>query len=134
MVLTRPVVIVVQAAASVEVDEQLVNRELTFKIRNEMKIQDSAAKDALTSRLNRIEGQIRGVRSMVENERDCREIMQQLIAIHSAVQSASRTFFQEYSTACLLAMDDQPGAQMTDLRAKRESLVQEMVKLLDKVP
>jgi DNA-binding FrmR family transcriptional regulator len=100
-----------------------------------MKIQDVAIKEKLAHRLNRIEGQVRGVQAMLQEERDCREIMQQLIAIHSAVQSASRTFFQEYASACLLDLDGKTtGKQPPDMLVKREKLLQEMVTLLDKVP
>ncbi|MCR8642704.1 metal-sensitive transcriptional regulator [Paenibacillus sp. N1-5-1-14] len=41
--------------------------------------------DSLKNRLRRIEGQIRGVLSMMENEKDCREIVTQLSAIRTAV-------------------------------------------------
>lgn len=99
-----------------------------------MKIQNSEAKEKLTQRLRRIEGQVRGVQSMLEEERDCRDIMQQLSAIHSAVQGASRVFLQEYATACLVEMDEgQPEGGAT-LRAKREKVIQDMIALLDKAP
>ena len=100
-----------------------------------MHLQDQEVKQKLIQRLRRIEGQVRGVQSMLDEERDCREIMQQLVAVHSAVQGASRVFLQEYATACLLEMDDEaqvkPG---TDLRHKREKVIQDMIALLDKAP
>jgi CsoR family transcriptional regulator, copper-sensing transcriptional repressor len=99
-----------------------------------MKIQNPEAKEKLTQRLRRIEGQVRGVQSMLEDERDCREIIQQLSAIHSAVQGASRIFLQEYATSCLVEMDEgQPGGE-SNLRAKREKVIQDMIALLDKAP
>ena len=100
-----------------------------------MKIQNPDAKEKLTQRLRRIEGQVRGVQSMLDDERDCREIMQQLSAIHAAVQGASRLFLQEYATACLVEMDDedQRGGS-SNLRAKREKVIQDMIALLDKAP
>ena len=64
---------------------------------------------------------------MVEEERDCREIMQQLAAIASAVKSTSRRFFQDYATLCLADMDQ-------DDRDQNQQLLQEMVALLDKTP
>ena len=70
-----------------------------------MILKNSETKAALIQRLKRIEGQIRGVQAMLEEERDCREIMQQLGAIHSAVQSTSRVFLQDYATACLTEME-----------------------------
>jgi DNA-binding FrmR family transcriptional regulator len=100
-----------------------------------MKIQNPEAKVKLIQRLQRIEGQVRGVQSMLDEERDCRDIMQQLSAIHSAVQGASRIFLQEYATSCLAEMDEgftlNPGSE---LRVKREKIVQDMITLLDKAP
>jgi len=99
-----------------------------------MKIQNPEAKEKLIQRLRRLEGQVRGVESMLEQERDCQEILQQLSAIRSAVQGASRIFLQEYATACLLEMDagDPAGSQST--RDRREKIVQDMITLLDKAP
>jgi DNA-binding FrmR family transcriptional regulator len=100
-----------------------------------MKIKDSEIKERLILRLRRIEGQVRGVQGMLEEERDCREIMQQLGAIHSAVQSTSRVFLQDYATTCLAEMEDSDtlNAGKTQ-KTNREKLVQEMIVLLDKTP
>ena len=97
-----------------------------------MKIQDPAAKQQIVQRLARIEGQVRGVQGMLEEERDCREVMQQLAAIHSAVQGASRIFLQEYATACLVEIDAEPSGP--NARQKREQIIQDMIILLDKAP
>jgi len=100
-----------------------------------MKIQNQEAKEKLIQRLRRVEGQIRGVESMLDEERDCKEILQQLSAIRSAVQSASRIFLQEYATACLLELDeDGQGEKQSAARMKREKIVQDMIALLDKAP
>jgi DNA-binding FrmR family transcriptional regulator len=100
-----------------------------------MKIQNAEAKNKLVQRLRRIEGQVRGVQNMLEEERDCRDIIQQLTAIHSAVQGASRTFLQEYATACLLEMDEGEYPKSNgELRAKRSKIIQDMITLLDKAP
>jgi DNA-binding FrmR family transcriptional regulator len=100
-----------------------------------MKIQSPEAKEKLIQRLRRIEGQVRGVQGMLDDERDCREILQQLASIHSAVQSASRIFLQEYATACLVELDEGVGPpDSSNLRQKREKIVQDMIALLDKAP
>ena len=100
-----------------------------------MKIQNQTAKEKLIQRLRRIEGQVRGVQGMLGEERDCREIMQQLAAIHSAVQGASRIFLQEYATACLVEMDEgAPPQDSANLREKRAKIIQDMIVLLDKAP
>jgi DNA-binding FrmR family transcriptional regulator len=86
-------------------------------------------------RLKRIEGQVRGVQTMLTEERDCQEIMQQLTAIHSAVQSTSRIFLQDYATTCLSDMDKERGAlSEPSLQSKRDQMIQNMIQLLDKTP
>ena len=100
-----------------------------------MKIQNQEAKEKLVQRLRRIEGQVRGVQGMLDEERDCREIMQQLAAIHSAVQGASRIFLQEYASACLVEMDETAQTDSgADQREKRQRIIQDMIALLDKAP
>ena len=100
-----------------------------------MKIHNGETKEKLIKRLRRIEGQVRGGQTMLDEERNCRDIMQQLTAIYSAVQSTSRVFFRDYAAICLMKMDEQvqsePGPA---LLAKREQMVQEMIALLDKTP
>ena len=100
-----------------------------------MKIQNLETKENLIRRLSRIEGQVRGVQTMLNEERNCQEIMQQLTAIHSAVQSTSRIFLQDYATACLLEMDEDSYDHSEALKQnKRERMIREMIELLDKTP
>lgn len=100
-----------------------------------MKIQNQEAKQKLVYRLRRIEGQARGLQEMLEEERDCKEIMQQLVAVHAAVQSASRSFLQEYAATCLVEIDESAHDQSEfDIREKRQKIIQEMIMLLDKAP
>ncbi len=100
-----------------------------------MRIKNQEAKEKLVNRLRRIEGQIRGVENMLEGERDCREIVQQMASIHSAIQSASRVFLQEYATACLTELDaGENNLTELDRRKKQEQVIQDMIALMDKTP
>ena len=45
--------------------------------------------EAVLSRLSRIEGQIRGIKAMVENGRDCEDIFMQISAVGSAITNVS---------------------------------------------
>ena len=92
-----------------------------------MKVQTSATKEELQKRLRRIEGQVRGVQKMLDEDRDCHEIVQQLTAIRSAVQQASLLFMRQYASDCLM------GADSADL-ATREMLVDDLIGLLGKAP
>lgn len=93
-----------------------------------MKLQDPNAKQGLIRRLRRIEGQLRGVQTMVDEERDCQDILQQLSAIRSAVQGASLAFLEQYVSSCLL--ENTAG----DDREQRAKLSRELVALLGKAP
>lgn len=67
-----------------------------------MELQSPEVKAELVSRLRRIEGQVRGVHKMVEEERDCSAILQQMTAIRSAVHHASLVLARAYAARCLL--------------------------------
>ena len=58
-------------------------------------------KAELGLRLRRVEGQVRGVSRMVEEDRDCTEILQQMNAIRAAVYQASIMVARAYAARCL---------------------------------
>jgi DNA-binding FrmR family transcriptional regulator len=92
-----------------------------------IKTSDPQIKENIKHRLSRIEGQVRGVQKMIDGERDCREILQQLIAIRAGVQSASLTFMQEVAKDCLINPEGQ-----SDPEAQRE-LMAELIQMLGKI-
>jgi DNA-binding FrmR family transcriptional regulator len=55
----------------------------------------------IISRLRRIEGQVRGVQRMVEEEADCGEILNQIAAIKSAVHHAGVLMFENHAQECI---------------------------------
>jgi DNA-binding FrmR family transcriptional regulator len=57
--------------------------------------------DALVTRLNRIEGQIRGIRRMVQEPRQCVEILQQLAAAEAALNRISLAVFKHHVESCV---------------------------------
>ncbi|RMG91989.1 MAG: metal-sensitive transcriptional regulator [Chloroflexi bacterium] len=90
-----------------------------------MKLQSKMVKQEMQTRLRRIEGQVRGVQRMLDEDRECREIVQQLVAIRAAVQNATAVFMQAYAKECLLDTDN-----LTEL--ERSDLVDELMSLLVK--
>jgi DNA-binding FrmR family transcriptional regulator len=90
-----------------------------------MKTNDDQIKEKLVHRLKRIEGQVRGVQNMVNEDRQCREILQQLTAIRSAVMSVSTVVLENYMTDCLLNLDDKSVQE-------RQELMDDMIKLINK--
>jgi DNA-binding FrmR family transcriptional regulator len=55
----------------------------------------------LIKRLQRIEGQVRGVQRMVEEDRDCQDILTQLAAIRGAAHQVSVMVATQYALNCL---------------------------------
>ena len=90
-----------------------------------MKIRSSTVKEDMQKRLKRIEGQVRGVQKMIDEDRDCHEVVQQLMAIRSAVQGATTVFMKDYASDCLMNMN-------ADDPATREMLVNDLIGLLEK--
>lgn len=77
----------------------------------------STSKADLIKRLRRVEGQVRGVARMVADDRDCREVLQQLAAIRAAVNQASLLMARAYACQCLAGPQegDDPAALVDDL-------------------
>lgn len=54
----------------------------------------------INDRLKKIEGQIRGISKMVEEERECKDILIQLAAANSAMQSVAALVLRNYASIC----------------------------------
>lgn len=88
-------------------------------------VEAATIRTQILARLRRVEGQVRGIHKMVEDERDCREILQQLNATLAALQNAGELFVRAYAKDCLLNME------ATDLR-DRESMIDTLLDLMIK--
>ena len=58
-------------------------------------------KDALVKRLHRIEGQVRGVERMVEDERYCIDILTQISAVSTALESLALQILDAHVKHCV---------------------------------
>jgi DNA-binding FrmR family transcriptional regulator len=58
-------------------------------------------KDKVVARLRRIEGQVRGLVRMIEEEDSCEEILTQLMAARSALDQAALLVIERYMSHCL---------------------------------
>ena len=80
-----------------------------------------ARKDALVKRLHRIEGQVRGIEKMVEDDRYCIDILTQIAAVNTALESLAMKLLEEHVRHCVavaLASGDP-----ADAAAKSEELL-----------
>jgi DNA-binding FrmR family transcriptional regulator len=75
----------------------------------------SATKDQLLNRLRRIEGQVRGIQNMVEDDRWCPDILQQIAAVNAALNKVAVGLAAGHVQHCM-AMGDDPERrdEMTD--------------------
>jgi CsoR family transcriptional regulator, copper-sensing transcriptional repressor len=71
-------------------------------------------KDALIKRLHRIEGQVRGLERMVEEDRYCIEVLTQISAVSTALESLALRILDDHVQHCVagaLASGDEAAAQ-----------------------
>ena len=61
---------------------------------------DAGAKERNLARLKRIEGQVRGVEKMIEEDRYCGDIVGQLSAIHEALRAVGRELMRNHLRHC----------------------------------
>ncbi|MFC1942438.1 metal-sensitive transcriptional regulator [Chloroflexota bacterium] len=73
----------------------------------------------IISRLKKIEGQTRGIQKMVGDERQCADIMMQLAAVKSALESVAAMVLKNYTSICL--RDNDP-AEIGDALARAVSI------------
>ncbi len=77
----------------------------------------------LVNRLSRIEGQVRGIRGMVENNAYCPEILIRVSAVNAALAAFNRELLAEHIRTCVAG----------DIRAGKDETVDELVKTLEKL-
>ena len=58
-------------------------------------------KKKICNRLNRIEGQVKGIKKMVEEDRYCNDILMQLSAIQNSIQSLSNPILERHLYTCV---------------------------------
>jgi CsoR family transcriptional regulator, copper-sensing transcriptional repressor len=74
-------------------------------------------KDALVKRLHRIEGQVRGIEKMVEDDRYCIDILTQIAAVNTALESLAFQLLDQHVKHCVAGAfssgDEKEMAQKT---------------------
>lgn len=83
---------------------------------------DDDTKKKLINRLSRIEGQIRGIRAMVERDAYCTDILTQSAAVNAAVSSFNREVLRRHINGCVAdgirEGDDEIVGELCDIIAK----------------
>jgi CsoR family transcriptional regulator, copper-sensing transcriptional repressor len=74
----------------------------------------SATKEQLLKRLRRIEGQVRGVQGMVDDERYCIDVLTQISAIQAALDKVALGLLDEHARHCVMGAEGEDQLDKTD--------------------
>ena len=77
----------------------------------------------LLNRLSRIEGQVRGVKKMVESDSYCVDILMQASAVNAALNSFSKVLLENHIRECVA----------TELRAGNDEVIEELAGIMQKM-
>ena len=73
-----------------------------------------ALKSNVTRRLNRAIGQLNGIKTMVEEDRYCGDVLTQLAAVESAIRSARRLVLQDHLETCVVERVQEGDTEVID--------------------
>ena len=88
-----------------------------------MKVRSEEEIKALTNRLNRIEGQIRGIKNMLEKDAYCTDIITQVSAANAALNAFNRELMASHIRSCV----------KTDVENGDDASLEEMIGLMQKL-
>jgi DNA-binding FrmR family transcriptional regulator len=74
----------------------------------------TATKEQLLKRLNRVEGQVRGVKRMVEEDRYCIDVLTQISAVQAALDKVALGLLDDHARHCVVSAEDGERVEMTD--------------------
>lgn len=92
------------------------------KLAHESTTRDDELKKDLITRINKIEGQVRGIKQMIENDRYCVDILMQSAAVSAAISSFNRRMLDSHIRICV----------KNDILNGDESSIDELLKVLEK--
>ena len=78
---------------------------------------------SLIHRLNRIEGQVRGIRGMVEKDAYCTDILMQVAAVNAALNAFNKELLAQHIRTCVVQ----------DIRAGKDETIDDLVSTLQKL-
>jgi len=92
-------------------------------IKTKVRAKDGKEYQDLIKRLNKIEGQVRGVKKMVENDRYCVDILTQVSAISCALNAFNKKLLSEHIKSCVV----------NDIKSGHTEVVDELCETLQKL-
>ena len=88
----------------------------------------TATKEQLQARLSRIEGQVRGVKGMVDDDRYCIDVLTQISAVNSALQSVALGLLDEHLGHCVTQAVSEGGDQAEAKLAEASAAIARLVR------
>ena len=86
-------------------------------------VRDEKHKKALLNRLKRIEGQVRGIEAMIENDAYCNDVLIQSAAVNAAMNAFNKELLASNIRGCVAR----------DIREGRDEVIDELVTTLQKL-
>lgn len=83
-------------------------------------------KPKLVNRLNRIEGQVRGVARMVEEDRYCIDVLTQIQAVRAALAKVETELLRDHLNHCIV------GAMVSGDEAEQRKKAEELIQVLER--
>ena len=74
----------------------------------------TATKDQLLKRLRRIEGQVRGIEGMVQDDRYCIDVLTQISAVRAALDKVALGLLDEHARHCVMGAEGAERVDRTD--------------------
>lgn len=65
------------------------------------KVREKSEKDILTDRLNRIEGQVKGIKKMIDEDRYCDDVLIQVASVTNSLRSLGFAILENHMKTCL---------------------------------
>ncbi len=87
---------------------------------------DPDIKAANLRHLKRIEGQVRGIAAMIEDERYCADIIQQCAAVQESLRSVAKNLYRNHLTHCAVRALHEPGPD-------RDRMIEELLDLSNRL-
>jgi len=87
---------------------------------------DASIKAANLKHLRRIEGQVRGIAAMIEEDRYCADIIQQAAAVQESLRSVAKNLLKNHLRHCAADALHEPGK-------KREDIIEEVLSLVGRI-
>jgi len=86
-------------------------------------VKDNESKQDIIKSLRRIEGQVKGIQKMIEEEKPCSEILTQIAAVRAAINKVGGVVLERYSKTCI------ENALLTN---DKEHNIEDLVKTIQK--